>query len=52
MDSNPSSNPELNLIAKAFLHKNPDEQAITAARIYKLCPVTLWSSLIGLNLLV
>jgi hypothetical protein len=31
--------------AKAFLHENPDEQAITAARIYKLHPITLWSSL-------
>jgi hypothetical protein len=31
--------------AKAFLYENHDEQAITAARIYKLCPITLWSSL-------
>ena len=59
MESNPSSNPELNLTtpnqlddiptriqrAKAFLHENPDEQPITAARIYKLQPTTLWSSL-------
>jgi len=56
---NPELNPELNLTtpnqlediptrirrAKAFLHKNPDEQAVTAARIYKLHPITLWSSL-------
>ena len=27
--------------AKAFLHKNPDKQAVTAARIYSLCPITL-----------
>ena len=31
--------------AKAFLHENPDEQAVTAARIYNLRPITLWSSL-------
>jgi hypothetical protein len=31
--------------AKAFLHENPDEQPITAARIYNLPPTTLWSSL-------
>jgi hypothetical protein len=31
--------------AKAFLHENPDELPITAARIYKLHPTTLWSSL-------
>jgi hypothetical protein len=27
--------------AKAFLHENPDKQAITAARIYNLPPTTL-----------
>jgi hypothetical protein len=27
--------------AKAFLHENPDEQAVTAARIYNLRPITL-----------
>jgi hypothetical protein len=31
--------------AKAFLHENPNEQAVTAARIYNLRPITLWSSL-------
>ena len=31
--------------AKAFLHENPDEQPVTAARIYNLPPTTLWSSL-------
>ena len=30
---------------KAFLHENPQEQAITATRIYSLHPITLWSSL-------
>jgi hypothetical protein len=48
-------NPELNLTtpnqlediptrirrAKAFLHENPDEQAVTAVRIYELHPTTL-----------
>jgi len=27
--------------AKAFLHENPNEQAVTAARIYNLYPITL-----------
>jgi hypothetical protein len=27
--------------ARAFLHENPNEQAVTAACIYKLCPITL-----------
>ena len=31
--------------AKAFLQENPDEQPITAARIYALQPSTLYSSI-------
>jgi hypothetical protein len=31
--------------AKAFLQENPDEQPITAARIYALHPSTLYSSI-------
>jgi hypothetical protein len=31
--------------AKAFLHKNPNKQPVTAAHIYSLPPTTLWSSL-------
>ena len=31
--------------AKAFLQENPDELPITAARIYKLPPSTLYSSI-------
>jgi hypothetical protein len=31
--------------AKAFLQENPDEQLITAACIYALYPLTLYSSI-------
>jgi hypothetical protein len=33
------------LHAKAFLQENPNEQPITAARIYALTPSTLYSSI-------
>ena len=31
--------------AKAFLQQNPNEQSITAARIYAITPSTLYSSI-------
>jgi hypothetical protein len=50
MSDNVTPNQQANLPmrlqhAKAFLQENPDEQPITAARIYALQPSTLYSSI-------